>query len=194
MNDIIGTIASIKTADLLVFFALFALLILGFMQGIIRRLLGIGSILLSLLIAGQLQGPVGDFLASNWQQYSSEYNHMIAFGAIFLAGSIAAAIATQLFFKPVPLFAQYPVIDEVVGAMLGLLQGALILAAFYIITDPFFNLGGQAQGNEFPFVRQLHDALQGSVTADITRSRLVPFILLLFGGVFPETVRQAFRS
>lgn len=194
MNDIIGTIASIKTADLLVFFALFALLILGFMQGIIRRLLGIGSILLSLLIAGQLQGPVGDFLASNWQQYSTEYNHMIAFGGIFLAGSIAAAIATQLFFKPVPLFAQYPVIDEVVGAMLGLLQGALILAAFYIITDPFFNLGGQTQGNEFPFVRQLHDALQGSVTADITRTRLVPFILLLFGGVFPETVRQAFRS
>ena len=193
--DIIETITSIRAVDLLVFFALFAMFILGFMQGIIRRLLVIASILLSLLVAAQLRDPVGTFLARSWEQYTPEYNHMLAFGAMFLAGSIGSAIALQVFVKPVPLFAKYPFVDEVLGGLLGLVQGALILAAFYLITDSFFTLSGQeARGNEFPFVRQIHDTLQGSVTADVVRTRIVPFLLALFGGMFPAAVTEVFNT
>jgi uncharacterized membrane protein required for colicin V production len=192
--DIIGAIQSVKAIDLLVFFAFFALFILGYMQGIIRRLLGIASILLSLLIGAQLWGPLGDFLAQNWTQYSSSYNHMIAFGAVFLAGTIASTIALQLFVKPIPLFAKYPVVDEILGGLLGLLQGAIILAAFYLITDPFFAAtGNAARPNEFPFIRQIHDVLQGSVTADIVRNQLVPSVLFFFGALFPADVTAVFR-
>jgi uncharacterized membrane protein required for colicin V production len=192
--DIVGSIANITIADLVVFFLLFAMFILGFMQGVIRRLTGIATILLSLLIAGQLQAPLGSFLASNWRQYSPEYNEMVAFGTIFLAGAVGAAILAQIFIKPIPLFTAHKVVDEVIGGLLGVLQGALIIAAFYVITDPFFSLGGQARGNELPLVRQLHDALQGSVTADIARTRLVPILLLLFGGILPASVSKAFGS
>ena len=192
--DIIGAITSVKAIDLLVFFAFFGLFILGYMQGIIRRLLGIASIIISLLVAAQLRTPVGGFLSQNWTQYLPEYDHMIAFGAIFLAGTIGSTIALQLFFKPIPLFARYPVIDEILGGLLGLVQGALLLAAFYLITDPFFTTVGTSQrGNEFPFVRQIHDALQGSVTADIVRNQLVPAVLFFFGALFPADVTAVFR-
>ncbi len=192
--DIIGAISSINGADLAVFFGLFAMFILGFMQGVIRRLLGIASILISLLIGAQLRGPIGGFLAENWTQYSSEYNHMVAFGMVFLAGTVGATIALQLFFKPVPLFARYPVIDEIVGGLLGLIQGALILAAFYLITDPFFGLGTTAQANEFPFIRGIHDFLEHTITADVTRGSIVPFVLTLFGAFFSNDVKQFFVS
>jgi len=192
--DILGIIADIKTADLVVFFVLFGMFILGFTQGIIRRLVGIATILLSLIVAAQLQAQLGSFLAANWTQYNPEYNRMLAFGVLFLVGAIGAAIATQVFFKPVPLFARYKVVDEVLGGLLGVVQGALIIAAFYVITDPFFNLGGDAHANEFPFVRQIHEALQGSVTADLVRTRLVPLLLVFVGGLMPEAVREAFRS
>lgn len=192
--DVIETITSIKSVDLIVFFALFAMFILGFIQGIIRRLLGIASILLSLLVAAQLRDPVGSFLAHSWEQYTPEYNYMIAFGTIFLAGSIGAAIALQIFVKSVPIFAKYPLVDEILGGLLGLLQGGLILAAFYLVTDAFFTVSGQqAHGNEFPFVRQIHDALQGSVSADIARTRLVPTLLSFLGGMFPAAVTSVFR-
>ena len=191
--DIIEAITSVKAIDLLIFFAFFALFILGYMQGIIRRLLGIASILLSLLIGAQLWRPLGDFLAQNWTQYSAQYDHMLAFGAVFLAGTIASTIALQLFVKPVPLFAKYPVVDEILGGLLGLLQGALILAAFYLITDPFFAAtGSAARANEFPFIRQIHDVLQGSVTADIVRNHLVPAVLFFFGALFPNDVTAVF--
>ena len=192
--DIVSVIQSIKAVDLLVFFAFFGLFILGYMQGIIRRLLGIGSILITLLVAAQLRTPVGSFLSQNWTQYTPDYDHMIAFGSIFLAGTIASTIALQLFFKPIPLFAKYPVVDEILGGLLGLLQGALLLAAFFLITDPFFTVAAEgAQANEFPFIRQIHDALQGSVTADIVRHQIVPAILFVFGAIFPGDVTKVFR-
>jgi uncharacterized membrane protein required for colicin V production len=191
--DIVGTIASIKPIDLLVFFGLFAMFILGFMQGTIRRLLGIASILLSLLVAAQIREPLGTFLAQNWEQYPRDYNFMIAFGTVFLAGSIGATIALQLFYKPVPLFAQYPVIDEILGGILGILQAGLILTAFFIITDPFFLTSGVDKHTaEFPFVREIHQAFDGSVTASIVRERLAPSIFAVLGAAFPDVVKEAF--
>ncbi|MBA3876601.1 MAG: hypothetical protein C0498_06650 [Anaerolinea sp.] len=191
--DSIGAIMSLEPIDLLVFFTLFGMFILGFMQGIIRRLLGIASILVSLLVSTQIRGPLGDFLAQNWTQYPPEYNQMIAFGTVFVAGSIAATIAIQLFYRPVPLFAQYPAIDEILGGVLGVLQAGLILGAFFLITDPFFlAVGQQAGATELPFIRETHDAFNGSITATIVRDRIVPFILLLFGGVFPPAVKDVF--
>ena len=193
--DIIGSITSIKGVDLLSFFIFFGLFVLGFMQGTLRRLLGIASLILSLLIAAQLRAPFGDFLATNWTQYSPQYNHMLAFGSVFVAFSAASTVALQFFYKSTPLFAKYPAVDELLGGILGLVQGALILAAFYLITDPFFSVYGQiAQPNEFPFVRQIFDALQGSVTADVTRHTIVPFVLMFFGGIIPSDVTLIFSS
>lgn len=193
--DIIATITSVKGIDLLVFFVFFALFVVGFMQGIIRRLLGIGVVLLSLLIAAQIRTPLGSFLSENWTQYSSEYNHMLAFGSVFVAGVVASTIALQLFYTPVPLFAKYRPLDEVVGGLLGLVQGALILAAFYLITDPFFTVVGQtARSNEFPFVRQIYETLHGSVTESIVRDQIVPLVLVFFGGLFPSDVTSVFNS
>lgn len=191
--DIVGAITSVEPIDLLIFFGLFGMFILGFMQGIIRRLLGIASILISLLVAAQLREPLGSFLAQNWTQYPPEYNSMIAFGTVFLAGSIAATIAMQLFYRPVPLFSQYPVLDEVLGGVLGLIQAALILGAFFLITDPFYLTVGQNAGaTEFPFVREVHTAFDDSLTAAIARDRIVPFILAVFGAVFPPAVKALF--
>lgn len=191
--DIIGAITGIKGVDLLFFFIFFALFVLGFMQGVIRRLLGIASILVSLLIAAQLRSPVGAFLTEHWTQYTPAYDHMIAFGTVFLAGTVASTIAMQMFLKPVPLFARYPVFDEIAGGLLGLVLGALVLAAFYLITEPFFTTAGQvARSNEFPFVRQIWETLQGSTTANLARERFVPAVLFFFGGIFPADVTAAF--
>jgi uncharacterized membrane protein required for colicin V production len=193
--DIVGAIQSIEAIDLLIFFALFGMFILGFMQGIIRRLLGIASMVLSLLVAAQIRGPLGDFLAQNWTQYPPDYNRMIAFGTVFVAGTIASTIAIQLFYRPIPLFAQYPAVDEILGGVLGVIQAGLILGAFFLITDPFFLTTGQeASSNEFPFVREIHQAFDGSVTASIVRDRIAPFILLLFGALFPPAVKDVFTS
>jgi hypothetical protein len=163
------------------------------MQGIIRRLLGFASILISLLVAAQVRAPLGEFLARNWTQYPADYNYMIAFGSVFVAASVAATIAIQLFYRPLPLFAKYPVIDEVLGGVIGVIEAGLILGAFFLITDPFYlTVGKDVSGPEFPFVREIHAAFDGSLTATIVRDRIAPFILLIFGAAFPPAVKDVF--
>ena len=192
--DIVGAITNIRGVDLVIYFAFAGMFILGYVQGVIRRLVGIGTTLLSLLVAAQLREPLGSFLAANWTQYTHEYNYMLAFGFVFLAGFIGSVIATQLFFKPVPLLAQHPVLDELLGGFLGLLQAALFLAVFFLITDPFFTVTGTvARGNEIVFLRQFHEAFDLSVAATVVRDQVIPALLFFVGGIFPSDVTSVFR-
>jgi uncharacterized membrane protein required for colicin V production len=62
---VVDAIRGAPLADLTIFAVLFGSFVLGVLQGSIRRLLGIMSMLLAFLLAANLQAPVGDFLADN---------------------------------------------------------------------------------------------------------------------------------
>jgi uncharacterized membrane protein required for colicin V production len=49
--------------DLVIFLALIAMFVVGYFQGVIRRLLGIAAVLFSLVLAAQLRAPLGEYLA-----------------------------------------------------------------------------------------------------------------------------------
>ena len=57
--NIAELLSSINVVDILIVIGLFALFVLGYIQGTIRRLVGIGSILFSFLLAAQLSVPLG---------------------------------------------------------------------------------------------------------------------------------------
>ena len=119
MDDATGFFRSLNIFDLLVFLGLFGMFVLGYIQGAIRRLVGLLSVTFSFFLAAVLSVPVGDFLASNWTYYPKEYSVMIGFGVVFLAAVIAFALVVQGTYKKVELFAKYPVLDEVLGGVLG---------------------------------------------------------------------------
>ena len=96
-------ISNLTGFDLVFFLVLFGFFVLGFAQGTIRRLLGLGALMFSFLFAANLREPLGAFLAQNWTQFPDEYAYMIGFGTIFLAAFIALSIAIQTFYKPQPL-------------------------------------------------------------------------------------------
>ena len=56
----------LQTFDLVIFLALLAMFVVGYAQGVVRRLLGIGAILFSLFLAVQLREPLGSYLAKEW--------------------------------------------------------------------------------------------------------------------------------
>jgi uncharacterized membrane protein required for colicin V production len=191
--DIEGFLQSISTFDLLVAFGLGVFFILGFIQGIVRRLLGIASILFSFFVAALLRPTLGDFLVTNWNTFPPEYSKTIAFGTVFVAASIAFTIAIQVFYKPVPLFPRYPVADEILGGLLGVLQGLIIIGAIIVILDPFYQLpGNKAFVGEVGLLRSFHELLDPSATASFFRDHLIPGFFAFFGALFPDDVRAVF--
>jgi uncharacterized membrane protein required for colicin V production len=192
--DIQTFLRSFDTFDLIIVLALMAFFILGFIQGTVRRLLGIASIVFSFLVAAQLREPFGDFLAQNWTYFPDEYSRMIAMGSVFLAGSLGFTIAIQVFYKVVPLFEKYPVVDEVIGGTLGVLQGLIIIACVIMIFDPFYNLQSVPKFNgEMGILRSIFEAYTNSGTADIFRHQVIPGVIAVIGALIPADVQAAFN-
>ena len=82
--DIVGAIRSAPLIDLGLLLGLTAFFFLGVVQGAIRRLLGIASMLVAFVLAANLRDPVGDFLAGNWTQFDLGYNRLPAARAGYL--------------------------------------------------------------------------------------------------------------
>ncbi len=135
--DIVGTIRSAPLVDLALLIALFGFFFLGVMQGAIRRLLGIVSILFAFLLAANLRDPVGDFLAKNWTQFDLGYNRLLAFSIVFVVGTAALSIVIQGYYKRTDISAEHPIVDDIVGGLLGLVQGIFLLMLAVIIFNSY---------------------------------------------------------
>jgi len=182
--------------DVVAFLFLLGMFILGYVQGMARRIFGIIALVFSLLVAAQLREPLGSYLAQEWTNAPPAYSYMVAFGALFLALWIALSLGIQLAYRPAPLLPRYPVIDEILGGVLGVLEGVLILVVLLLVTDPYFlgSAGQAAAAGEFQPVRALHDLVTGSLTAAFLRDHVITNILAGVGFLFPTDVVDTFSA
>jgi uncharacterized membrane protein required for colicin V production len=188
--DIIGFIRGLNLFDLVIILILALAFVLGFIQGTIRRLLGLGSILFSYLLAANVRDPLGSFFAANWFQFPKEYSFMIAFGAIFILASVAFTLVIQGFYRHQDLFVRAKFADEVLGGMLGIIQALVIIGAVIVILDSFFrNPALPRSSGELILVRDIFNGMDRSNTAQIFRDVLIPSFNALVGGLLPADIR-----
>lgn len=182
-------LSSINVVDVLIVIVLFALFVLGYIQGAIRRLVGIGSILFSFLLAAQLSVPLGTFLADNWTQFPREYAAMVGFMTLFGAAVIAFSLIIQGTYNKTEVFAKHPIVDEIAGGVLGLVQGVLLLLFVTIILDQFFLYSNIApDADELPFLRDIWTAIDGSAIGGILHETAIPNFLSLLSFLIPQSV------
>jgi uncharacterized membrane protein required for colicin V production len=190
-------VQNIQTFDLVLLLALLAMFIVGYAQGVIRRLLGIAAILFSLILAAQLRDPVGRYLAAEWGALPPAYSFMVAFGAVFFAAAVTLSLGIQLTYRPAPLFPKYPVLDEILGGILGVLEGLLIIIALMLIIEPYYNMPEVRETvgvGEFRPLRTLYEFLQPTMIAGILRDNVIPAMFFVLGILFPADVRNAFAQ
>lgn len=191
--DLGAFLSGIGTVDLLIVLYFIGFFVLGYAQGTIRRLLGIGSILFSFLFAANVAESLGKFLGDNWTQFPRQYSYMIGFGTVFAAAAIAFALVVQGYYKPQQLFQRARFADEILGGVLGLIQAAIVFGAVLIILDSFFLLPGFATDpQELPLLRDFWGGLDGSHTAAFFRSTLIPDTFVLIGFLIPSNIQSLY--
>ena len=147
----------------------------------------------SFFLAAQLHVPLGDFLGDNWNQFPREYAAMIGFLTVFAAAVIAFSLVIQGTYKKAPLFAKYPVIDEVIGGVLGVIQGLLLLMFVILILDQFFLLTNfPVDEDELPFLRDFWNTINTSGTGDLLHTQLIPNFVSLTSFLLPDTIKQLY--
>lgn len=185
----------IQPFDLVIALVLLAMFIVGYAQGVVRRILGIAAILFSLVLGAMLRQPLGTYLSNEWTTIVPSYSYMVAFGAVFVAAAVTISIGIQISYRPAPLFPRYPVLDEILGGLLGVFEGILILIAILLILDPYYTLPDvkdHAGIGEFALLRTLHGFLDTSLTASILRNNVIPAFLVVFGLLIPQDVKATF--
>ncbi|HEY7701031.1 MAG TPA: CvpA family protein [Candidatus Limnocylindrales bacterium] len=189
----LGALAGVQLSDWLIVLFFIGFFVLGFAQGTIRRLIGIGAILFSFLFAANVAEPLGGFLRSNWTNQNAQYSYMIGFLTVFVAAALAFAIVVQGFYRPQPLFEKARFVDEIIGGLLGILQAAIILAAFVIILDTYYRLTAvEPRESEIQFLRDLWTFLDSSQIVDIFRNQLIPAFFVLVGLFIPSNIKAMY--
>ncbi|MEA2536583.1 MAG: Colicin production protein [Chloroflexota bacterium] len=190
--DIVHTITSIGPFDWLVLAFAVVMFVLGFAQGVIRRLLGIVSIAFSFLLAANLRDTLGSFFATYWLQFPREYSYMLAFGILFLVATLIFALVSQSFYKRAPIFAQYPVLDELLGGLLGVVQALLIIGCGIAILDSFYRLPVGIGETGIQPIRDVYTAVNDSATAAAFRSTIIPAFVAIAGPLVPGDLKALF--
>jgi uncharacterized membrane protein required for colicin V production len=188
-------LASLNGFDVLVIIGGFVGFIIGYIQGVLRRLLGIAVILLSFIVAAQVRAPLGDFLAANWTQWPSEYSAMIGFGFVFLVAAVGSSVLVQVAFHSVPIWPRHPSLEALLGAILGVVEVLIVIGIIFMVMDPYYtNTAIPPSTNELPFLRGFHDSMGVSASALVYRGTLIPAFLAIAGGLVPDAVKKAFSG
>jgi uncharacterized membrane protein required for colicin V production len=140
----------------------------GFTQGMIRYVLNAAAVIVAFVLASQLKGPVVDLLGF-WRAFTPEGRELLIFVLLFFGFVIGGFFAIRAFYRRtrLPIVKQ---LDEIGGAIFGLVFAALLLTFQLLVFDSFFRAGGQTGG----WVNSYYEVLNDSVIIAYFREVLIP--------------------
>jgi len=187
-------LGSLNMVDVIIGIALFGMFVIGYVQGAVRRGVGVVTMTFSFFLAGQLNQFLGAFLAENWLQYPPLYSYMIGYLVLFFAGVIAFALIVQVTYRKVEIFVRFPVLDEVLGGLLGVTWGLLLLMFTMTILGTYFLVVPSGDADEMRILREVWDAIYGSWFGQVVVDQVIPVFVSWTSFLLPATVTAAFRA
>jgi uncharacterized membrane protein required for colicin V production len=170
--------------DLAVIIAMAAGVFVGFTQGAIRYLLNSVAVLVAFVVAAQLKAPIVDLLGF-WTAFTTAGRELFVFVVLFFVLVIAGWLTTRALYRrtslPVP-----KQLDELAGAVLGLLWVAMLITFHLVVFDSYFLAGGEPRG----WVGAYWEALDDSLIIDYFRQALLPTAGFLVRPFVPASVAQ----
>jgi uncharacterized membrane protein required for colicin V production len=159
----------------------------GFTQGMIRYALNGVVVLIAFVVAAQLKGPIFDLLKF-WEAFTPVLREQIIFLVLFIGLVIGGWFVVRTFYKRtrLPIAKQ---LDELGGAVLGLLFAALSIAFLVVVMDSFFQVASDRDVASAGVLKSFYDAMDHSVLIDFFRTTLIPTFGFLASPFVPADMR-----
>jgi uncharacterized membrane protein required for colicin V production len=173
---------SLSWVDLAIIVVLAVGVFAGFTQGTIVYVLNTLALLVAFVVAAQLTGPILDLLGF-WTALSPEGRELLVFMLLFIGLSATAWFVIWATYRRtrLPIVKQ---VDEVAGAIMGLLYVALLISLQLVILDSFFLGGGEAEG----WLGGYYDELNGSLIIGFFRDTIIPVAGFVMRPFVPEEI------
>jgi len=187
-------LGSLNLVDVIIGLALFGMFIIGYAQGAVRRGVGVVTMTFSFFLAGQLNQWLGKFLAENWLQYPAAYSYMIGYLILFLAGVVAFAVIVQVTYSKVEMFVRFPVLDEVLGGLLGVTWGLLFLMFIVTIMGTYFLVALVGDPDEMTILRSIWMTIDGSWFGQLLITQVIPVFVSWMSFLLPASVNAVYGA
>ena len=175
-------LSQLTWVDLAIIFILAAGVFVGFTQGMIRYLLNSIAVVVAFILASQLKGPVIDLLGF-WQAFTPEGRELLVYAILFIGFVVGGWFAVRALYHRgrMPIAKQ---LDEIGGAIFGLLWVALILSFQLVVLDSYYVPGAETTG----FLGSYYEAMNASVIVTFFRDTLIPGVGYLARPFVPDEI------
>ncbi len=175
-------LARLSWFDLVIILILAGAVFAGFTQGMIRYVLNALAVIVAFVLAAQLKEPIVDLLGF-WQAFTRDGRELLVFILLFFGFVIAGFFAIRAFYRRtrLPVARQ---LDEIGGAIFGLVFAAMVLTFQLLVYDSFFRAGGEAGG----WVGSYYDALNDSLIIEFFRETIIPTAGVLARPFLPQEI------
>jgi uncharacterized membrane protein required for colicin V production len=166
-------IAAFTVTDLVVLVTLAGGVLIGFQQGTLRFILCSVSVLVAFILASLLKGPIADALAPVWRAAAPEQQELWIYVVLFVAGILGGWFVVRAFFRQTRL-PLYRLLDEIGGAVMGVLYVVLLYTFSLVTLDTYFGTIDQSTVGVVPVLGALYEFLNDSLLVDWFRAYVLP--------------------
>ena len=159
----------------------------GFTQGMIRYVLNAIAVIVAFILGAQLKGPIFDLLRF-WGAFTAEGRELLIFVVLFVVFVLAGFFAIRALYHRtrLPIVRQ---LDEIGGAIFGLIFAALVISFQLVVLDSFFREGNDTGG----WVGAYYEALNSSLIIDFFRETVIPTAGFLARPFVPDEIARLLR-
>lgn len=151
----------------------------GFQQGLIRWVLSWVSLIVAFILAAQLKGPVTDALSTFWTAFTPDVREFWVFIVLFLGLSVGGWFIVRAFYRTtrLPIIKQ---LDEIGGAILGIIFAATSIVLLLVVFDSLFNGGAALPGavglpaDQTSGLHAFYKAMNDSVLVKFFNTTVIP--------------------
>ncbi|HEV7200415.1 MAG TPA: CvpA family protein [Candidatus Limnocylindria bacterium] len=180
-------IAQFTIADLVVLLTLAGGVLVGFQQGLLRYILNCIVVLVAFVLASVLKGPIADSLSGVWHLGTPDEQELWIYITLMAVGVIGGFLLVRTLYgkQRLPLVRQ---VDEVLGAVMGVLFVALIYTFSWVVLASFFQLAGEASVESAGILGSIYDILNDSFILGWFREWLLPIAGFVVRPFVPEEI------
>jgi uncharacterized membrane protein required for colicin V production len=174
--------------DLFIVVCLAAGVFAGFTQGLIRYALNALVVIIAFVVASQLRGPLFDLLKF-WAAFTPALRELIIFLVLFLGLVIGGWFIVRAMYRRtrLPIVRQ---LDELGGAVLGMLFAAMSIVFLMVVLDSFFKVALDADVAKAGLLADFYRAMDRSILVDFFRTTLIPTVGLLARPFVPHEIAE----
>jgi uncharacterized membrane protein required for colicin V production len=164
----------------------------GFRSGFLRRLIGLGFLVVSFAASAYLREPAAAIVHQVLPKIPTAYAEMVGYALAFPILLVGLNLLAKPILSRAPQHGLSRATDAGLGAILGFAEAVLIASAAIVILHTFSTIGSGLPAGfvETGFLKDIRTQVDDSTIGGILESTTVPIVLLLLGPLLPKDINE----